>query len=206
MGNLRRYVQTIVDDRIYQYGTGVDVDVIVCDTAAWFGHIEFCNPSGITDIKAFNWNAPGYMGGNSSTVAPSNFIGGNVLRSGFSASATTGICNVLDLALDSPYYIDPAWFESDAVNRLMTRWDGTTVPVESVAREWWSDSTKRSATFASVGTLTVPSSYTRSNCNGTNTSRLPDPGYGIETHGTSCASQAYGRQYGWKLTMQTNGI
>ena len=43
----------------------------------------------------------------------------------------------------------------------MTRWDGTTVPVESVAREWWSDSTKRSATFASVGTLTVPSSYTR---------------------------------------------
>ena len=189
--------QTIVDDRIYQYGTGVDVDVIVCDTAAWFGHIEFCDPSGITNIKAFDLNAASYIGGNSSTVAPSNFIGGNVLRSGFSASATTGICNVLDLALDSPYYIDPAWFEADAANRLTTRWDGTTVPVESVAREWWSDSTKRSATFASVGTLTVPSLYTRANCNGTNTSRLPNAPVSSDTHGTCCASQAYGRQYGW---------
>ncbi len=189
--------QTIVDDRIYQYGTGVDVDVIVCDTAGWFGHIEFCDPSGITDIRSLDPNAQDYVGGSSATVPPSNFIGGNVLKSGFSPSATTGICNLLDLALDAPYYIDPAWFEADSNNRLMLRWDGTTVPVESVAREWWSDSTKRSATYASIGTLTVPSTYTRANCNGSNTTRLPNPGFGIETHGTACASQCYGRQYGW---------
>ena len=36
---------------VQQYGTGTDVDVIVCDTDMWFGHIEFCNPSGITGIK-----------------------------------------------------------------------------------------------------------------------------------------------------------
>ena len=189
--------QTIVDDRIYQYGTGVDVDVIVCDTAGWLGHIEFCDPSGITNIKAFDLNATGYVGGNASTVAPSNFVGGNVLKSGFATSATTGICNVLDLVLDAPYYIDSAWFEADAGNRLMLRWDGTTVPVESVAKEWWSDSTKRSATYASIGTVTIPTSYTRANCNGSNTSRLPYIGSSPESHGTCCASQAYGRQYGW---------
>jgi len=189
--------QTIVDDRIYQYGTGVDVDVIVCDTAAWLGHVEFCNPSGITNIKAFDINAAGYVGGNASTVAPSNFVGGNLLKSGFATSATTGICNVLDLVLDAPYYIDSAWFEASPSTRLTTRWDGTTVPVESVAKEWWSDATKRSASYASVGTVTIPTSYTRANCNGSNTTRLPNPGFGIETHGTACASQAYGRQYGW---------
>ena len=189
--------QTIVDDRIYQYGTGVDVDVIVCDTAGWLGHIEFCNPSGITNIKALDVNAAGYVGGNSSTVAPSNFIGGNVLKSGFATSATTGICNVLDLVLDAPYYIDPAWFEASPSTRLTTRWDGTTVPVESVAKEWWSDSTKRSATYASIGTVTIPTLYTRANCNGSNTSRLPSAPFLPDSHGTCCASQAYGRQYGW---------
>ena len=27
------------------------IDLIVCDEDMWFGHIEFMNPSGITDIK-----------------------------------------------------------------------------------------------------------------------------------------------------------
>ena len=30
-----------ITDSIEQYGDGTDVDVIVCDTSAWFGHIEF---------------------------------------------------------------------------------------------------------------------------------------------------------------------
>ena len=46
---------------------------------------------------------------------------------------------------------------------------------------------QRKDLLASVGTLTVPIS----NCNGT----IKITGNGIETHGTSCASQAYGRQY-----------
>ena len=131
--------ETIILDRIQQYGTGKDVDVIVCDTDMWFGHIEFCNPSGITNIKQSDNTTA------ATTSGPSNYIGGNVLKSGFASSATTGVCDVLDLVLDAPYYIDPAWFEADAGSRLTTRWDGTKVPVESVARSWWSDASQRSA-------------------------------------------------------------
>ena len=40
-----------------QWGTGKDVDVIVCDQDAWFGHIEFQNNLG----------------------GPQNYVGGNVL-------------------------------------------------------------------------------------------------------------------------------
>ena len=181
---------TIVSDRIYQYGTGKDVDVIVCDEDMWFGHIEFCNPSGISNIKTGDASKS-----SATTSAPTNYIGGNVLKSGFSSSATTGVCDVLDLVLDAPYYIDYAWFEADAGNRLMTRWDGTKVPVESVAKEWWSDSSKRSAAYSSAGTVSASdlSLYTRARCNGSNTT----PNSGGGTHGTPCASQAYGRQYGW---------
>ena len=180
---------TVLTDRIQQFGTGVDVDVIVCDQDMWFGHIEFLNPSGISNIKQSDNSTA------ASTSAPSNYVGTNVLKSGFSSSSTTGYCEVLDLVLDAPYYIDKAWFEADASNRLTERWDGTTVPVESVAREWWSDSSKRSASFSSAGTISSSSisSYTRATCNGSNTAYHTGTGF----HGTPCASQAYGRQYGW---------
>ena len=180
---------TILTDRIEQFGTGVDVDLIVCDQDMWFGHIEFLNPSGISNIKQSDNSTA------ASTSAPSNYVGTNVLKSGFSSSSTTGYCEVLDLVLDAPYYIDKAWFEADAGNRLTERWDGTTVPVESVAREWWSDSSKRSASFSSAGTISSSSisSYTRATCNGSNTAYHTGSGF----HGTPCASQAYGRQYGW---------
>jgi len=180
---------TILTDRIEQFGTGVDVDLIVCDQDMWFGHIEFLNPSGISNIKQSDNSTA------ASTSAPSNYVGTNVLKSGFSSSSTTGHCEVLDLVLDAPYYIDKAWFEADASNRLTERWDGTTVPVESVAREWWSDSSKRSASFSSAGTISSSSisSYTRATCNGSNTAYHTGSGF----HGTPCASQAYGRQYGW---------
>jgi len=178
---------TVLTDRIEQFGTGVDVDLIVCDQDMWFGHIEFLNPSGISNIKQSDNSTA------ASTSAPSNYIGTNVLKSGFSSSSTTGYCEVLDLVLDAPYYIDKAWFEADASNRLTERWDGTTVPVESVAREWWGDSTKRSASFSSAGTVTINVNYTRARCNGSNTAYHTGTGF----HGTPCASQAYGRQYGW---------
>ena len=45
---------------------------------------------------------------------------------------------VLDVILHAPYYIDPDFFENNPNTRLRVRWDGTTVPVESVARDWWS--------------------------------------------------------------------
>lgn len=169
----------VIEDRVQQYGDGSDVDIIVGDEDMWFGHIEFQNNLG---------------------TGPTGYVGGNVLPG-------NGTCDLLDLILDAPYYIDAAFFDADAQNRLMTRWDGTTVPTETAARNWWQNNstTYRSSKFVSTsnggtatgnddfGTLTIPSAYTRANSNGSNTAYQTGTGY----HGTPCASQAYGRQYGW---------
>tara|TARA_B100000902_G_C27309265_1_gene917383 strand:+ start:612 stop:3389 length:2778 start_codon:yes stop_codon:yes gene_type:complete len=178
----------ILQNRIEHHGDGTDVDVVVCDESGWHGHIEF--------IKT-------------GTGEPSNFVGENALKSGFSASCTTGVCGVLDFALDSPYYLDPDFFEQDPTNRLTTRWDGTKVPVESWARSWWGTETTsyRSAKFVSTdaggtatigsdedfGTVFISSSYTRATKNGSNTAQHTSGGY----HATPCMAQAYGKTHGW---------
>ena len=170
---------TVINSTIEQYGTGKDVDVIVCDTDSWFGHIEFQNNLG----------------------GPSNYVGGNVLPG-------NGTCDVLDVVLESPYYIDPDFFNADSASRLTTRWDGTTVPVESVAIDWWrnNNTSNRSSKFVSpsnggtatgnndFGTLSgISNSYTRARNNGTWQSRNSGSG----SHGTPCMSEAYGRTLGW---------
>ena len=106
---------------------------------------------------------------------------------------------------------------------MTTRWDGTTVPVESVARAWWSNesTTYRSAKYVSsnitggtatvgsnedFGTISISSSYTRAAMNGSNTAL--HTGYydgSVATHGTPCMSQAYGKLMDG-LIMQTNGL
>tara|TARA_B100001093_G_scaffold116258_1_gene108593 strand:+ start:320 stop:2773 length:2454 start_codon:yes stop_codon:yes gene_type:complete len=156
-----------LNDRLASYGDGSDVDLIVGDQACWFGHIEFQNDQ---------------------PDNPTNYVGGNVLPG-------NGTCDLLDVILDAPYYIDPAWFNADPSNILTTRWDGTVVPVEQNARAWWSDPTKRSVQFANIGTVSIPSYYDRARSNGSN-SNNHSSGSG-DYHGTPCASQAYGRQYGF---------
>ena len=177
---------TIINADPQYRGDGTDVDVIVCDESGWYGHVEFVK-TGVGE--------------------PSSFVGENVLKSGFASSATTGKCGVLDCVLDLPYYLDPDFFEANAGSRLTTRWDGTKVPVESVARDWWgNDSTSyRSAKYVSsgnggsatgdndFGTVTISSSYTRANSNGTNTTQHAGGGY----HATPCMAQAYGKTHGW---------
>jgi hypothetical protein len=96
------------------------------------------------------------------------------------------------MVLEGPYYIDPAWFNASPGTRLTTRWDGTTVPTEYFAKLWWSDSSQRSVQFASAGTVPIPASYTRANCNGSATALS-----GEGNHGTPCCGQTYGRTYGW---------
>ena len=185
---------TLLTDTPEQFGDGTDVDLIVCDTAAWFGHIEFIK-TGIGE--------------------PTNFTGTNALKSGFATSATTGVCGVLDVILDGPYYLDPDFFEANPGSRLTTRWDGTKVPVESVARAWWGNenTTYRSAKYVSTnisggtatigsnedfGTISISSNYTRARHNGSNTA-LHTGYYGdaVATHGTPCMSQSYGKTHGW---------
>lgn len=161
--------RTIFNNKIQKTGNGAGIDVIVGDDSCWFGHSEFQNNTG---------------------SGPADYVGGNVLPG-------NGTCDLLDLYLDSPYYIDPAWFNADPANRLITRWDGTIVPVEEVAMDWWSDPTKRSANFQGMGTVPVRTGYTRTSCNGSNTNLPLGGGFGQATHGTPCSSLAYGRTFGW---------
>ena len=156
-----------ISSKVQQVGAGENVDIICADTGSWIGHTEFIN-SGVTNA-----------------VNPADYVGGNVLPG-------NGICDCLDLVFDAPYYIDPDWFNADPTNRLETRWDGTTVPIESVARSWWQNSTQRSASLAAFGNIPVSDSYTRDTANGSNTT-FPTDG----THGTQCASLIFGRTHGW---------
>ena len=146
---------------------GTDVDLIVVDNGVWGGHPEF-----VTD-----------------SADPQHYISGNVL-------SRHGRCGVLDIILDGPYYMDPDWFNADPANRLVTRWDGTIVPKESTAREWWSSANNRSPSMSpQIGSLTIPSGYTRDGVMG---SEYTPPSNGTAGgHGTPCASLAYGKNYGW---------
>jgi hypothetical protein len=162
----------VVTAGISQFGTGKNIDVIVADDGTWIGHPEFQNNSVLRSNPSISIERPtGYTGGN---LLPGN-----------------GTCDLLDLVLDSPYYIDPEWFDADSANRLITRWDGTRVPVESVARSWWSDNTQRSTKFADIGTVSV-SFYSRADNNGTNAA-ISNEG----DHGTCCAALTFGRSQGW---------
>lgn len=168
--------QIFTDRTLTQYGDATDVDVIVGDEGCWFGHVEFQTNT---------------TGGN-----PQNYRARNSLYAGFSTaapSATTGTCDLLDLALDAPYWLDPAWFELDAATRLTLRWDGTTVPTETAAKSWWSTASSRSASFLSLGTVTVLSGYTRVACNGSHNARPTIS----TTHGTQCTANTVGRTQGW---------
>ena len=170
---------SIIETRHQQLGDGSDVDIIVCDQDMWFGHIEFQN---------------------NLETGPTRYRGGNVLPG-------NGTCDILDLILDAPYYLDPDFFDADPAQRLMTRWDGTIVPTETAAHNWWENNSTsyRSEKFVSqsqggsasgvfdFGQIMINSGYTRANSNGSNNSYHTGAGY----HGTPCASQSYGRQYGW---------
>lgn len=156
----------VFQSNIYQYGTGKHIDIIVGDDGMWFGHPEFQNNTG--------------------TPNPTGYIGGNVLPG-------NGTCDLLDLVLDAPYYLDPDWFNASPSTRLTTRWDGTTVPVESVALNWWALPSNRSAKFLNMGVVDIRSyGYTRARNNGSNSARST---YG--QHGTCCCALTYGRTQGW---------
>jgi len=165
----------VVDSNIQQYGTGKNIDVVVADEGCWIGHPEFQNNCVLSSDTL------------TSVELPNGYVGGNLLPG-------NGTCDVLDLVLDSPYYIDPEWFDADPDSRLTTRWDGTIVPVESVARTWWSNASQRSEKFANAGTVSISASYTRENVSGSNDTQ---PSFTDGEHGTPCGALTYGRTQGW---------
>ena len=159
----------IIESEPKQLGDGTGVDAVVSDDGFWVAHPEFVT----TDDDPVGWST------------------GNVLTwSGI--STTPGTCGVLDLVLDAPYYIDPDFFNNNP-SLLTVRWDGTTVPTDSAARSWWSDSSQRSVGFSTIGTVTgISTFYTRARCNGSNTAKPTN----FTDHGTQCAGQVFGKNYG----------
>ena len=158
---------TVLQNAIPNTNTGRDIDVVVGDEGCWFGHVEFANNTG-NGPADYKWASAG------------NPLSG------------VGTCDLLDMVLDGPYYIDPAWFNASPGTRLTTRWDGTVVPTDAAAQAWWTSGSNRSAQFASAGTVAVPAYYTRANCNGSDTAISAEG-----DHGTPCSGQAFGRTFGW---------
>ena len=167
---------TQINQDITYTNDGTDVDCIVLDNGVWTGHPEF-----VTDDED-----------------PQHYISGNVL----SAHGRSG---VLDILLDAPYYLDPDFFNSNPSFLLTTRWDGTRVPTDTAAKNWWNSATDsqgvatRSSSFPDFGSIQIGGGYTRARHCGTDS--LPptnrDGGRNGGGHGTPCASLMYGKNYGW---------
>ena len=69
-----------------------------------------------------------------------------------------GKSRVRDIVLDGPYYIDKSYFDSNS--HTYTRPDGRVAIATTSAHAWWENSSKRSGTFSSIGTIAINSNYT----------------------------------------------
>lgn len=99
-----------------------------------------------------------------------------------------GVSQVRDLVLDGPYFLDPSAFSGGSVITYLGRQTCT----EAAAKAWWSTPANRSPQFQSFSGITIGSNYTRANMCGSDSAYA---NYG--NHGTACASQAYGKNFGW---------
>ena len=101
-----------------------------------------------------------------------------------------GKSRVRDIVLDGPYTIDPAYFNTNSLT--YTKTDGRVGIATTAAHEWWENTSKRSGSFSSVGTVAIPDAYTMNNAMGVGgtVSGL------TEGHGTNCAGLAAGKNFG----------
>ena len=101
-----------------------------------------------------------------------------------------GKSRVRDVILDGPYYIDPSYFTSNGYT--YTKPDGRIGITTTSAHSWWENSSNRSGSFSSVGTISVPDAYTVANSLGIGgTSHTM-----TSSHGTGCAGLSAGRNFG----------
>ena len=107
-----------------------------------------------------------------------------------------GQSRVRDVILDGPYYIDPSYFTSNS--HTYTKPDGRIGITTSSAHAWWENSSNRSESFSSIGTVLIPDSYTVANTLGIGgTSHTM-----TSSHGTGCAGLSAGRNFG--LAFESN--
>ena len=112
---------------------------------------------------------------------------------------SSGISQIKDLVLDGPFYIDPDYFTT---NSKTTTFLGRTTCTEAAAIEWWTDTTKRSASFSSapvVSSSSIPIAYTRANMCGSYSAYPSHSSVEADfaNHGTGVASNVYGKTFGW---------
>ena len=107
-----------------------------------------------------------------------------------------GKSRVRDIVLDGPYYIDPSYFTSNGYT--YTKPDGRTGITTASAHAWWENSSNRSGSFSSVGTVAIPDNYTVANTLGIGgTSHTM-----TSSHGTGCAGLSAGKNFG--LAFESN--
>ena len=93
--------------------------------------------------------------------------------------AEDGTYRVRDVILDGPYKVDPAAFSGYTETVTIDGVNIGTRAQEARARSWWSTPSIRSASFQSLGTVSISSSYTRIQAHSkTGTNRVTD------SHGT----------------------
>jgi hypothetical protein len=194
-------------DTLKHKGAGEDVDIIVFDDGLWHGHVEF------------NQNV---INGEN----PRDYRNGNALRQIPQSNGSNGMCNVLDIYLDGPALLDPDFFYGElSASKTYERWDGTIIPQEIAALDWWGNNslTARSSKYVSPGnggTATGDNDFGELSNLNYEQYRDPNfaPGDNIPAgnkgrrflngeasrytifrgrHGTSCGSLAYGRTLGW---------
>lgn len=120
---------------------------------------------------------------------------------------------VRDVILDGPFKVDPDYFTSRGLtyNKVV---DGVNIGVGIAtvsAREWWSNSTKRSSQFQSLGTASINSNYTLAHV-ATKSSNSANNQL-VDGHGTACASQIGGKTFGlafdcnlWNIRIALGGV
>ena len=107
-----------------------------------------------------------------------------------------GKSRVRDIILDGPYYIDPNYFTSNGYT--YTKPDGRIGITTTSAHAWWENSSSRSGSFSSVGTISIPDAYTVANSLGIGgTSHTM-----TSSHGTACAGLSAGKNFG--LAFESN--
>ncbi len=107
-----------------------------------------------------------------------------------------GKSRVRDVVLDGPYYIDPSYFTSNGYT--YTKPDGRIGITTTSAHAWWENSSSRSGSFSSVGTVAIPDNYTVANTLGIGgTSHTM-----TSSHGTGCAGLSAGKNFG--LAFESN--
>jgi len=123
-----------------------------------------------------------------------------------------GMTRVKDVILDGPFKVDPDYFTGIGVTYTKIL-DGVNIGVgiaTTSAEEWWENTAKRSAKFSSLGTVSIPSTYTVGQAFSKTSSGESNPI--LDAHGTSCASQIGGKSFGlafesniWNIRISLSG-